>query len=228
MASLTVDSAPGGRHPGPRRPPRTDLATAVGVADVRARIAWALAGVTVVLMWRRRRRVGPGRRAPLRDGDRRARLPVRPRRGPRARAVMGALIISRYDRHPIGWLLMRRRRRQRGLPRRRGVRLLGPGGRRTGLRQPRRRRRLGLRAVRRPARDRRAHADVPARPGRPPALAAAGGTPRGSPGRGAPRACSPSSSSSPTAFQLYDESEDIGLVRRADAVARLPRDQPAG
>ena len=115
----------------------------------------------------------------LGDRGRRARLPVRPRRRRSARAVMGALIVSRYARHPIGWLLS-------VVGATSAVSLLteayaywvqeadGPGSAALG----------GVAgwlsvAVRRPARHRRHRADVPAGSGRPPPVPRGGGTPPG-------------------------------------------------
>ena len=56
-------------------------------------------------------------------------------------AVMGALIVSRYPRHPIGWLLSAVGTARRRLARHRGLRLLGlesdgPGAARSAAWRP--------------------------------------------------------------------------------------------
>ena len=105
------------------------------VPDVRARIAWILAGLTAVLVVADVGDLGAGR-APHSP---RRRSPCTASRSSTApslgSAVMGALIISRYDRHPIGWLLSLVGFASALLHPHGGLRVLGAGGGR-----PRRRR----------------------------------------------------------------------------------------
>ena len=190
------------------------------VAEVRARIAWVLAGVTSSSWWRDAVGLGAGRRAPLRD----RRSPCTASRSSTARssarAVMGALIVSRYDRHPIGWLLSVVGIVQRALA-------AAPRPTPTGCRRPTARAATasaasppgspplfgGQLAIA------GADADVPAGSGRPPRLPTLAVRRVGDRCRGRRCACSPSSSLTPTSFQLYIEGDDIGLGPRADAVA---------
>ena len=124
--TLTIESTPVARHAG--RGQTAGRAPARG-AEMYARVAWSLAVLTV-LMRRRGRRGSPSAYRPLavRGSRRRARVPVRHRRGRRDAPLMGALIVARLGAAPDRLAALPDRVLHRDLVADRGLQRLGAEG----------------------------------------------------------------------------------------------------
>ena len=189
-------------------------------ADVRARIAWVLTAVTLVLVVADVVVTAQYRSLLSEDASCGPRLPLR--RPGRASAVplLGAFILAQDDRHPIGLILL-----LVGFTS--AVSLVteaysvwvtseaGPGSAEPGQRG-----RVAVRAARRAAGDRRARADVPARAGRATAVASVGGTPQRSPVLGALLCTGHSSPRTPTTYDITAAVERFRARGGVDVLAR--------